>query len=261
MRAVRLSAVLTGLLAVAVAPGQSQEAGARSGAGEPHRFALELEAGPVWQTRNDVQVPNDETGTRFSLRDVTGSGPWPAARVYLTWRVGGRHALRGMAAPLSISETGRLPRPVDFAGASYGPELPARATYTFDSYRLSYIYRLHRGQSWTWDLGVTAKIRDAVVELEQAGTSSRKTDVGFVPLLHVAADWRFAPRWHAQLDADALAGGPGRAEDVSLEAGYDLGEDWTVSAGYRTLEGGADVDEVFAFAWLHYAVASLEYRF
>jgi hypothetical protein len=34
-----------------------------------------------------------------------------------------------------------------------------------------------------------------------------------------------------------------------------------VSAGYRTVEGGADVDEVYNFAWLHYAVLSASYRF
>jgi hypothetical protein len=37
----------------------------------------------------------------------------------------------------------------------------------------------------------------------------------------------------------------------------DIGERWSISAGYRTVEGGADVDEVYNFAWFHYAVASL----
>jgi len=34
-----------------------------------------------------------------------------------------------------------------------------------------------------------------------------------------------------------------------------------VAAGYRTVEGGADVDEVYNFAWLHYAVLSVSYGF
>jgi hypothetical protein len=45
------------------------------------RFVLELEAGPVWQSRNDVQVPNTAEGTRFSLADLAGNGPWPAIRL------------------------------------------------------------------------------------------------------------------------------------------------------------------------------------
>lgn len=224
-------------------------------------FVVEIETGPVWQTRNDVQIPNDPSGTRFSLQDVTGNGPWPAGRIYLTWRLDESHALRGLVAPLQFTETGPLPEPVDFAGASYAPDVPTEATYRFNSYRLSYLYRFHHGRRWTWNVGFTAKIRDAVVELDQGGTTSQKTDLGFVPLLHVSGEWRFAPRWHAELDADALAGGPGRAEDVTLQAGYDLSDRWTLSAGYRTVEGGADVDSVYAFAWLHYGVVSLEYRF
>lgn len=45
------------------------------------KWTFELEAGPVWQTRNDVQIPNDESGTRFSLVDFAGNGPWFAPRI------------------------------------------------------------------------------------------------------------------------------------------------------------------------------------
>jgi hypothetical protein len=36
--------------------------------------------------------------------------------------------------------------------------------------------------------------------------------------------------------------------------------DWTVQLGYRTVEGGADVEEVYSFAWLHYGAVSLVWR-
>ena len=113
--------------------------------------------------------------------------------------------------------------------------------------------------STAW-IGFTAKIRDATIALEQGPTSSRKDDVGFVPLLHLAGDRSFTPDWRLRFDADALAGGPGRAIDAALKLGYDIDRNWTVSAGYRTLEGGADVEEVYAFAWLHYLVGSVSYR-
>ena len=51
------------------------------------RFSLELEKGPVWQSRNDVQIPNDEFGTKFSLVDLAGNGPWLGARIYGTWNI------------------------------------------------------------------------------------------------------------------------------------------------------------------------------
>ena len=47
---------------------------------DPAKFIIEVEGGAVWQSRNDVQIPNDETGTRFSLTDVVGHGPWPAGK-------------------------------------------------------------------------------------------------------------------------------------------------------------------------------------
>lgn len=230
-------------------------------ASEAPRFTVRIEGGPVWQSLNDVQIPNDASGTRFSLYDLAGSGPWPAARAYFTWRTGERHALRVLVAPLEITGTGVPGKAIDFAGATYAPGVPVEVTYRFNSYRLSYRYRLHEGDRWTWWTGFTAKVRDAKIALSQGATTSRKTDLGFVPLLHVAGEWRFAPRWQLGLDADALAGGPGRAEDVALTLGRYLGDAWTLTAGYRTVEGGADVDEVYAFAWLHYAVVGLERRF
>jgi hypothetical protein len=225
------------------------------------RFAVEVEAGPVFQTRNDVRIPNNASATRFSIRDLVGSGPWPAGRVYVTWNINERHGLRALVAPLSITETGVPGQTVDFAGAGYSPGAATQGTYKFNSYRLTWRYRFRHGARWTWWVGLTAKVRDANIELRQGGTTSRKTDLGFVPLLHLAADGRLAPRWHLILDVDALAGGPGRAEDVAIKVGYDVGRRWTLAGGYRTVEGGADVDAVYTFAWLHYAVLSAAYRF
>lgn len=224
-------------------------------------FVVELELGPVWQSRNDVQIPNDESGTRFSIADLTGPGPWPAGRLYFTWNINDRHGLRALAAPLSITETGNLDESVEFAGASYQAGVPTEATFQFNSWRLTYRYRFHAGDRWQWWIGGTAKIRDARIELRQGEVTSKDTDVGFVPLLHLAADWRLAERWHLTLDLDALAGGPGRAEDFAAKIVYDLDDRWSISAGYRTLEGGADTDEVYSFAWFHYAVVSGIYRF
>jgi hypothetical protein len=231
-----------------------------AGAAQVPRLAVELEAGPAWQSYNDVEIPNDGSATRFSLRDLAGSGPWPAGRVYVTWNIAERHGLRLLVAPFSLTETGTPEQPVRFAGATYAAGAPVEATYTFNSYRLSYRYRLHDGASATAWVGFTAKVRDAVIALEQGGTASRKDDLGFVPLLHAAGEWHPVPRWRVLLDADGLAGGPGRAVDAALKLGYDLGDRLTVNAGYRMVEGGADVDAVYTFAWLHYAVLSLAWR-
>jgi hypothetical protein len=234
-----------------------------AGAGETDfdRFILELEAGPVWQTSNDVQIPNDEQGTRFSLQELVGSGPWAAGRVYFTWNFKPRHGLRVLLAPLSYTETGLFDETVDFAGASYEAGIPTEATYQFNSWRLTYRYLIKDGEMWKLWIGGTAKIRDAKIELRQGATSSKDTDVGFVPLAHFGADYRFADRWHVLVDVDALAGGPGRAIDIGLKVGYDFNEKWSVTAGYRTVEGGVDIDDVYNFAWFNGAVVSGVFRF
>jgi hypothetical protein len=233
---------------------------ASSGSDTP-RFFLEVEGGPVWQTTNDVQIPNDDTGTRFSLVDLVGKGPWPSARLYLTWNINQKHGLRVLLAPFTYKETGVFTSPVRFDGREFAAGAPTEAEYKFNSWRLTYRYRFHGGEQWRWWIGFTAKIRDAAIGLSQEGVSTRYPNTGFVPLLHLAADWQFKRSWHLLLDADALAGGPGRAEDVALKLGWDLCRSWRLSAGYRLLEGGADVDKVYNFAWFHYAVISVGYGF
>ncbi|MGB5478846.1 MAG: hypothetical protein WBO53_17720 [Thermoanaerobaculia bacterium] len=228
---------------------------------EVPRFQIELEAGPVWQTQNDVQIPNDETGTRFSLEELAGSGPWFTGRLYATWNIKPRHGLRLLLAPLSYTETGTLDEAVDFVGETYQPGEPTEATYQFNSWRLSYRYMVRNGERWRWWVGFTAKARDAKVELRQGDTTSKDTDVGFVPLLHLAAHWRLAERWGFLFDFDGLAGGPGRAVDLALKLAYDFDDSWSVTAGYRTVEGGADTDEVYNFAWFNAFVVSGIYRF
>jgi hypothetical protein len=224
------------------------------------RLELELEAGPTWQSYNDVEVPNDGTATRFSLSDLAGVGPWASGRLYVTWNLSESHGVRLLLAPLSLTGTGTPGRTLRFAGATYQADAPAEATYTFNSYRMSYRWRFHSGaRSDAW-LGFTAKVRDADIVLAQGSTTSRDDDLGFVPLLHLAGEWRAGSRWHLSLDADALAGGPGRAVDASLKIGYHVDDRWSIRAGYRTLEGGADVDSVYAFAWLHYAVVAVAWR-
>lgn len=229
-------------------------------AAQSPRVAIELEGGPAWQSYNDVEIPNDGSATRFSLDELAGPGSWPAARVYLTWNPRQRHGVRLLLAPFSLTETGVPDQVIRFAGVTYPAGQPTLATYTFNSYRLTYRYRFHDSDRTTAWIGFTGKVRDAVIALEQNAVTSRKEDLGFVPLLHLSGEWRVAPRWFLSLDADALAGGPGRAEDVALKTGFELGDGWAVQAGYRTVEGGADVEEVYTFAWLHYAVVSMMWR-
>ena len=223
--------------------------------------SLEIELGSVWQDRNKVQIPNDLMGDRFQLTDIAGTGPWASARINLNWDLEGPHGLRVVLAPLSYEETGLLPDDTRFAGGSFLSNQPVTAEYKFNSWRFGYRYQFHESDRWKFWIGATAKIRDAKIELNQSGINAFDDDVGFVPLLYLAGDYQINSRWSFRFDFDGLAGGPGRAFDLSLKLGYELNEDWRLSAGYRTLEGGVDNDDVYNFAWLNTALVSLEYRF
>lgn len=243
------------LVAVALVPASSAQEEFTG-----NRWCLAWEVGPVWQTVNDLQIPNTAEGTRFSLVDAVGKGSWFAQRVTLEYHLTDRSSLRALVAPLSIEAGGNLAASTAFNGAEFAPG-PASATYKFNSYRLSYRYLWKNTGSWRWHIGFTAKIRDAKVALRQGDLASVKTNVGFVPLLHLAARRTLGERWHLDLNLDALAGGPGRAEDLAIKIGYRPEPAWTVSLGYRMIEGGADVEEVYSFAWLHYATGSVAVEF
>ena len=225
------------------------------------QFNLQLEIGPVWQGRNNVQIPNNQNGTRFSLVDLVGKGPYAAVRFYFTWRINQRHSLRLLLAPLKYTEGGILSYPVLFASENYLPGQLVEATYKFNSWRLTYSYKFHHGENWHWWIGFTAKIRDAKIRLQQNNTSSEKTDLGFVPLLHIRGEYHLNDKWWILFDLDALAGGPGRAEDGTLQLGHHFSDQWSISVGYRTVEGGADVEEVYNFAWFHYFIISTNFNF
>ena len=141
-----------------------------------------------------------------------------------------RHGLRLLLAPLSYTETGSFSSPTSFAGQTYNPDQSVDATYKFNSWRLTYTYKFHNGEQWRWWIGFTAKLRDAKIRLEQNGLSSEKTDLGFVPLLHIRGEYHWSEQWWAFFDLDALAGGPGRAEDGTIQIGYNFNGNWSISA-------------------------------
>ena len=227
-------------------------------AAEPD-WRLRLDLGSVWQTRNEVAIPGD-TGTRFSVKQVTGAGPFPFARFEAAYRPAERHAVRLLVAPLTIQRSGRLNRDVFFVDRTFTAG-DVEATYRFDSYRLTYRYRVYAAERSALWLGFTGKIRDAEVALRQSGAVARDTNVGFVPLLHAYWTYRLGPRSRLVGDVDALGAPQGRAIDAGLRLDYALSPRWSAGLGYRTLEGGADNDSVYSFAWLHYAVVAVGYRF
>jgi len=220
----------------------------------------EVEAGFVFTSRNDARIPGD-SGTKISLADDLSTKPAPVFRLRLGYRIADRHLITALYAPLQVNATGSVDRDVAFAGGIYPAGTPLLAVYRFDSYRLTYRYSIVWRDGLDVAAGLTAKIRDAETSLYGA-EARRKTNTGFVPLVNIHVAWR--PKsgpFGLVLDADALAAPQGRAEDVLLAATWECREGLELRVGYRMLEGGADNDEVYSFAWLHYLVAGLGMRF
>jgi hypothetical protein len=224
------------------------------------RVVVEVEGGGTWVARNDVQIPNEE-GSRFSLVDVIGAGPSGLLRLEGAWNIAERHSVRLVYAPVRVEGTGTSGGDLLFAGELFVADQPLDATYQFNSYRATYRYRIFHGDTWTWRLGATAFVRDARVALSQAGLEAEDTDVGIVPLGHLNGEARLGDRWRLVLDLDITAAPQGRAIDFGGRLQYALTDRWALGLGYRTIEGGADVTQVFNFAWLNAAVVNLALRF
>jgi len=224
-------------------------------------FNLNVEAGAVWQSRNVARIPNTAESSRISLRELQGNGPFDYARIEGTWQLRDRHQLRALYAPLTISGSERPSTPLRFAGKNFVAGESTETHYRFDSYRLSYRYRFHDSGKWNWWGGVTLKVRDANVRLRQGALQGEDPNTGVVPLLSLVGHYRLSERWTLVLDADGLWVPQGRAFDLALKARYAITERLAAGLGYRTLEGGADNDKVYTFAWQHHALAELNWQF
>ena len=228
---------------------------------QTEKFSIEFELGSAWQAKNDVQIPNDLNGTRFSAKDTVGNGPWNSVRLNGLYNFNDKHALRVVLAPFSYSETGVSDIPIQYENQAFQSNQPLKTDYKFNSWRIGYQYHFYARENHDMWFGVTGKIRDAEVSLRQQNVKATNDNIGFVPLLYFATEYRLNNRWSVFADIDGLAGGPGRAFDLSLKLNYELNDDWKLGVGYRTLEGGVDNDDVYNFAWFNSVLINLSRKF
>lgn len=214
------------------------------------RWQLDLETGVVESGYNDVRIPGNG-GDLFSLSEDLSLDAAPYLRAHLAYRAG-RHRVGLLVAPLRLEAEGSFDRNVRFQDRTFPAGEPVEATFRFDSYRLTYRYTVHSGKNLSAAVGLTAKVRDAEISVRDSQGQATKTNTGFVPLVHVAAEWWVGGGLSLVAVADALAAPQGRAEDVLLGLQAQVLPPVTLRVGYRILEGGADTDEVYNFALLHY---------
>lgn len=225
------------------------------------QIAINIESGLAFQTYNDVEIPNNRNATRFSL--ASDFSPNTALKSFFRARLelsfGTKNQLLLLYAPLSIRSSAVLESKIDFQNQEFAAGMKTDALYTFNSYRLSYRRYLILNEKWELALGLTAKIRDAEIKLSNNQLSANKTDFGFVPLVHVYAAYK-TKKFKYLLDADALAGGPGRAVDAFAGVHYKFSKKIDFKLGYRILEGGANTS-VYNFTLIHFLSTGFVYSF
>jgi len=238
-----LAFFLAGLLTFACVP--------LAEAQSPPKWFVDLESGGVFPGYCDVRIPGD-TGTLFSLTDDLSTDSSLFIRVRAGLRIHPRHTVLVLFAPLTLDGAGRVDFPIEYNGVSFPANMPLESVYRFNSYRLSWRYGIKEGKQLRIGIGLTAKVRDASIEISGGGQASKNSNVGVVPLLNFLLEWRFSPVLRLLFEGDAAAAPQGRAEDVQLALVYQKNEKWAFRVGYRILEGGADNDKVYNFALFNY---------
>ena len=220
------------------------------------QWQLDVEAGLFNPERNRVQIPNDDQGDRFNITEL-GNDVFAVGRLTLGWQVADAHELQLVYAPLVYEQEGTFDRTVRFDGARFPAGEKLEARYQFSSYRLRYLYHWFDRHDWKVAVGGTLFVRDASVQLKSARTRSEDSNVGVVPLLALRATRAMGERWAAVIDTDLAFASQGRAVDLALTGQYRISERLAIAGGFRTIEGGADNDDVYSFAWFNGAVLRL----
>jgi len=229
-------------------------------AGDFQHFALDIESGVTFLSYSDVQIPKS-TGTLISFSDELETDMTFFIRGRFTYYLDRGNMLSVLYAPLTLNAAGSVDRDVVFEGETFTANTALSTVYKFNSYRLTYEHFWFIGERLRLGLGATAKVRDAKISIADSTKVSEKTDLGFVPLIKFSVVWKFIPPLSLVLDGDALAAPQGRAEDISLAVQGDASPNLSLKLGYRVLEGGSDIEEVYSFTWINYLFAGATLRF
>ncbi len=220
------------------------------------------EFGLAFTGRNVIQV-SGTSGTRFNVLDELGTEPRFDIRLRGGYRFKNRHNVFALIAPLKLKYEGSFDTPISFDGQVFDPILATNLEYRFNSYRLTYRYDFVANDRWRIGAGLTGKIRDAfvLVEQETIGKRARFSNVGFVPLINLYVRWHASEKVSFLAEGDGLTASQGRAFDYQFALDYYWRKEWSVRVAYRFLEGGADNDEIYNFSFIHYAQVGGSFNF
>ena len=225
------------------------------------QISLDLETGVAFSGYNDVRIPNEDTQTLFSFTKDLNSEPVMYGRANAHWLITPRHEVSLLISPLIIKPSGTLDYDVTYVNKVFEAGKEIDAVYKFNSYRLQYLYRFKNQNIGIRAIGLSFKVRDAIISLKNEDFYAEKIDLGFVPLIGFEFGYDINEELGVLLKGEALGSPFGRAEDVFAGITYKLADRYGVYMGLRVLEGGADVDEVYTFSNINYVTVGTQIRF
>jgi len=224
------------------------------------KWTLDVETGLVKSGYNDVRIPGNG-GTDFSISKDFSVKDSIFYRLELVTKLNEKYGLRFLYAPLTLNADGVLNKNIHFNDKTFYSGSKIDALYQFNSYRITYFYSFLKSEKFKMDIGVTGKIRDARIRIKDGFQISEKSNIGFVPLIYIQTLTNISDKWAFICGGDMLAAPQGRAEDILTGFLYKVSPKVKLKAGYRFLEGGADNDEVYNFAFIHYFVIGGVFEF
>jgi len=224
----------------------------------------EYETGPAAIFQNDGRY--GPTGTAYTADDINQKANlYRTQRIALEARLGERHGLLLLWAPFDITTRATLTRELDFRGTVFPAGTAVDSRYLFEGYRASYLYRLVNRERFSWDIGASVQIRNALVDLSAVDGSRyvKESDIGVVGAFKTRLRYTLPSRLWAGLEADALStfgllgNTTGGIYDVALTLGLPLDTkgDVNVYARLRLLGGGADVKRRDIYNWGNFGFA------
>lgn len=235
-------------------------------------FVQQADAQSQWQVRimpqaafggrNTVQRPNNDEGSRIYLSkhfDRKNSAVFsPRFEVEYSYK---RHHAVATAALLTDRFEGTPTTDILYNYEPFEKGIPLDAVYRFNTYRLTYRYRLVDKTRFNFELGATLLLRDAFISLENNSRKTSFKNVGVAPLISYSIEWKATERMSLLSYGDAFAIKVGRAEDVFVGGKYQFNSRISGTLGYRLLEGGSDADKVYTMAAFHFISAGIGVHF
>jgi hypothetical protein len=147
---------------------------------------VNLESGALFTGMNDIR--NGSNGTLFSLKNDFQTPVSPFLRLRVGYLLNEKNHFSLLYAPLKIVETGTLEKDLLFDEKTFKANLPIEVVYKFNSYRFTYNRKIISKNNFKLGIGLSAKIRDAGVSLQNRDLLRGNFSVGFVPLINLLAN-------------------------------------------------------------------------